>query len=99
MAEALFDEGVALMARGDFEHACAKLAESQRLDPGGGTLLNLARCQEGAGRVSTAWATYRSALAIARRDARADRIRYAEEHLAILEPRLPKLILRVKERA
>lgn len=95
IAEALFDEGVALLERGQFDAACAKLEESQRLDPGGGTMLNIARCHEGAGRIATAWSAYRAALALAHRDAREDRIHYAEAHLAALTPRLPKLVVRV----
>jgi hypothetical protein len=99
LAESLFDEGVALMARGDFDHACPKLAESQRLDPGGGTLLNLARCYEAQKKTASAWATYRAALGVARNDAREDRIRYAEEHLAALEPLLPRLVVRIAQPA
>lgn len=41
LAESLFHEGVAAMERGDLTHACGLLAGSHRLDPGGGTLLNL----------------------------------------------------------
>jgi hypothetical protein len=95
VAETLFQRGVAAMERGDLATACADLAESQRLDPGGGTVLNLALCHEKAGRLATAWARYREALGAAHRDARADRVTFAETHLAALEPRLSHVTLTI----
>lgn len=95
MAQSLFEDGRRLMAAGDFESACPKLAESQTLDPSGGTLLNLAVCHEKQGRLATAWSDYKEALSIARRDNRTDRFEVAREHLATLEPQLPSLTIRV----
>jgi hypothetical protein len=97
LAESLFQQGVGAMERGDFARACELLAESQRLDPGGGTLLNLGLCHERAGHVATAWARYHDALGLARRDERPDRITFAEEHIKLLEPRLPRLAIVMKE--
>jgi hypothetical protein len=77
IAESLFQQGLGAMERGEYARACGLLAESQRLDPGGGTLLNLALCHERAGKVATAWARFHDALGIARRDARVDRITFA----------------------
>lgn len=93
IAESLFQQGLGAMERGDYAHACGLLAESQRLDPGGGTLLNLALCHERAGKIATAWARYHDALGIARRDGREDRITFAAEHIKLLEPRLPRLAI------
>jgi len=83
LAQALFDEGRALMAQKRWAEACPKLAESQRLDPGGGTLLNLALCHSGEGKTATALVGLDDALAAAVRDGRADR-----EKLASLENQL-----------
>jgi hypothetical protein len=97
VAESLFREALVLMQQGAFDRACSKLEESERLDPGGGTLLNLARCYEAQGRIATAWSTYREALGFAHRDHREERATFAEERLASLEPRLPKLVLRLPD--
>ncbi|HSO34463.1 MAG TPA: hypothetical protein VLT33_18140 [Labilithrix sp.] len=78
-AERLFDEGRALMADGKYEAACPRLAESQRLYPGTGTLLNLAECYERTGRDASAWAIYRQAEAAARRQGHRPRTAHAME--------------------
>lgn len=91
LAQALFDEGRALAEAGKYSEACPKLSLSNRLDPGGGTLLNLALCHDNDGALALAWTEYTDALAQARRDHREDRISFAEAHLADLEQRLPHL--------
>src|SRR6476659_2421968 len=96
IAETLFEQGRALMDEKKWAEACPKLAESQRLDPGGGTLLNLAICHEESGETATAWAELNDALAIALREDRNDREDIARAHIAALEPRLARLQVRVK---
>ncbi len=95
LATALFQEGRDLIARERVVEACRKFQESQRLDPSGGTLLNLAHCHEQLGRIASAWTEYHEALAWARRDGRTDRIRFAIEHLEGLEPRLSHVVVEV----
>src|SRR5258706_12609269 len=88
LAAALFREGKALMDKNDFSPACAKLEESQRLDPGGGTIPNLALCPDNKGRAPTAWSEFIEALGIARRAHRQARRGRAAEQSAERAPRL-----------
>jgi hypothetical protein len=93
VAEALFREGRHLMSRRRFDEACPKFAESQRLDPAPGTLLNLGLCHEKVGKLASAWVELHEALALARRDGHARRVTIASEHLAVIEPRVPRIVL------
>jgi hypothetical protein len=95
LAQSLFDQAKQQMASGNYDQACPKLEESQRLDPGGGTLLNLALCHEKQGKIATAWTEFKEALSAAKRDGREERISAAQEHIAALQPKLPWLTLSV----
>ncbi len=97
LAESLFDQGRVLMEQGKYPEACAKFAESQRLDPGGGTLMNLAVCHEKEGRLGTAYVELSAALAQATREGRKDREALAREHLAAITPKLPRLGVTVQQ--
>ncbi|MBX3229355.1 MAG: hypothetical protein KIT84_17955 [Labilithrix sp.] len=90
-AQALFDEGKRLMEAKDFAAACPKLVESQRLDPGGGTLFAIALCHEAEGKTATAWADYTTALAEARKTGRKDREEAAAKKEAELESKLTRM--------
>ena len=67
IAEALYLEGNRLLQQREFEAACPKLEESQRLDAGLGTTLALAYCYEHTRRPALAWALYREAEALAQK--------------------------------
>lgn len=92
-AEVLFDQGRAAMDKKDFELACAKFAESQRLDPAAGTLMNLATCEEQRGLFASAWQHWQEALdQLAPGDDRTD---FARSRVTALEPRVPYLTIQV----
>jgi hypothetical protein len=95
MATQLFKEGRTLLDTGRVAQACRKLEESQRLDPGGGTLLNVALCHEREGLTATAWVEFTEALGLAKRDDRPQRIEFARAHIAQLEPELSRLTIQV----
>jgi alpha-tubulin suppressor-like RCC1 family protein len=99
LAETLFREAKRRMAEGDHDRACPMLAESQRLDPGGGTLLALALCHEAAGKTASAWVEFEDALTVALRDHDASREAVARQHIASLEPRLSRLQIVVSKEA
>lgn len=92
-AQVLFDEAKALMGDGRHREACPKLEESQRLDPGVGTLFQLAVCYEEVGRTASAWGRYEEAAASATALGQADRAEYAKQQAARLEPKLSRLII------
>jgi hypothetical protein len=91
LATVLFQEGRTLMSEGRIAEACVKLEESQRLDPSGGTVLNLALCHQQEGRLARSWSEFNDAVALARRDGRRDREVAAADHARALAPRLSKL--------
>jgi hypothetical protein len=93
IAEALFRSGRELMAAGDLAQACAKFAESNRIDPKPGTLMNLALCHEKAGRTASAWAEYIQAAEVAHRAGQDERERVAEDRARSLEAALAHLVI------
>jgi hypothetical protein len=96
-AEALFEQGRSLVTAGKFAEACPRFADSQRLDPSAGTLLNLANCYEKLGRTATAWATYKEAASAANAAGRADYVATAQRHADTLASRLAHLTATVTQ--
>jgi hypothetical protein len=92
-AEALFEAGRQAATRGDWATACPKFAESERLDPAAGTLLNLADCEEHLGHLAAAWDAWHEAIAsLAPGD---DRAGPARKRAAALDARIPRLTVRL----
>lgn len=96
-AESLFQTGRALMEKEDYERACRAFEESNRLDSGVGTLLNLGRCYELSGRVASAWSTFAEAEASARRDGQVERASIAKRNKERLTPLVPHVVIVVEE--
>jgi hypothetical protein len=95
VAEALFQDGRRLIAEQRYAEACSKFAESERLEPAIGTLLNLATCHAAEGKTASAWSEFTRALSQAQRDNRTDVIELAQARIAELAPKLAKLVLEV----
>lgn len=93
-AEQLYKEGKALAKKGDFAAACPKFEASYKLDKGLGTLVNLADCHERIGKIASAWAEWSEAVDLANR-LDDDRGKMAAKRRDKLEPKLPKLEVRV----
>lgn len=97
-AEVLFDEAIKLLEAGNASAACPKLEESQRLDPGVGTLLYLADCYRAQGRTASAWATFREASYAAESAGQADRMAIANAEADKLKPSLSYVTLVIADR-
>jgi tetratricopeptide (TPR) repeat protein len=89
-AERLFYEARALMEQYKYVQACPKLEESLRLDPGIGTLFNLADCNEHIGRLPAAWAGFLDVAAQAKAAKQPERAKIARARAEAGESRLPK---------
>jgi hypothetical protein len=96
-AQALYDDARQLVAAGEFAQACPKFKASYELDPGGGTLLNLADCYEHQGKTALAYTTFKDALEAARHDGKSERVEFANQHLTDLEKRLSRLSVAVPD--
>jgi serine/threonine-protein kinase len=90
-ARSLFEQGRALVAERKHAEACPKFEESQKLDPGAGTLFNLADCYEATGRSASAWSMFLEVAAQSKKEGHAERENVARQRAAALVPRLCQL--------
>jgi hypothetical protein len=96
-AEALFQQGRALLDAGRVSEACPKLAESHRLEPATGALIALAVCHETEGKLASAWAEFMEARGRARREGQSEREQLALDRAAALQNRVSLLTIQVPE--
>jgi hypothetical protein len=95
-AETMFQEGLNAMKRDDFKAACDAFAGSNEADPSPGTQINLALCNEKQKKLASAWGWYRTAAGTADQRGQKDRAELARTEAARLEPKLAKLVIRMK---
>lgn len=93
-AEALFQEGRALLAKGRIEEAKDRFLRSQELEPRVGTLFSLGECFERSKLYASAWGAFQEAanLALKLGD---DRAESARAKAAEVEPHLARLTLSI----
>jgi hypothetical protein len=94
-AQRLFEEGMKLMEEGNYDEACPRLEESQRIDAGMATQFRLAQCYEKAGRVASAWRNYQAVAVSARAEGQKDREAYAQERADALIKQVARLTVQV----
>jgi hypothetical protein len=88
-ADRLFDAGRKAAQRMAWEEACFDFAESYRLDPAPGTLLNMGDCEEHLGHPQRAYESYQTAISrLAPED---DRVPRAHGRMAVIEQRSGRL--------
>jgi hypothetical protein len=92
-AEALFRQGREAIKAGQIEEGCAKIIESQRLDPAPGTLLSVADCAERRGKLATARLHYLDLIELV--PPSDPRRALAEKKARDLEKRIPRLTVRL----
>ena len=88
MGRALFNEGVILFNKGDYDSACPKFEASLKHYPGLGTRGKLAECYEKQGRYASAWSAYREVAQLAMRGGDPTREQVASGRAKSLEPKL-----------
>lgn len=92
-AEELFNEGRAAVKANDYATACPKFEASLKLARRAGTLFNLAQCEEHEGRLVTAVALYKEGIVVL--EPGDLRLAPSKQQLAIVEPRLPYLTVKL----
>ena len=85
-------------SKGRRARRATRSARARSSTPAGGTLLRLALCHEADGKLASAWLEFTEVVRLSQTgDAAklAERVKIAKEHLASIEPRLPKLVVEV----
>ncbi len=93
-AKKLFEDGRKLAADGKYAPACDDFTKSYALDPGIGTELNLADCQEHLGHTAVAWHLFDDA---AKRETDPDRQKFARGRADALTGKLATAVVRLPD--
>lgn len=103
--ERLFKEGLELLEKAQqtkdkalFDQACDRFEKSYAAEKLLSPLLNLARCEEGRGRLRVAWKTWQAAADLARAQGESTAQILAQGGAASLAEKLPKIVVRLGER-
>jgi hypothetical protein len=94
LAEALDNDGKAMMAAGKVAQACEAFEASYRAAPSAGALIHLAHCRKLNGQLASSWRAYKAALARAQNP---DKRRLAAASAAALEAQLSYLTVLVSD--
>ena len=93
LAEQAYQEGRRAALAKDWTTACAKFRESHDREPAPGTLLNLADCEENAGKLLDALAHFEAASRLSKPGT--ERATYASQRALAVERKVPRLTLRL----
>lgn len=97
-AEEVFQQAKRLMGQNKVAEACDKFAESHRLEPASGTLLNLADCHVRLGKTATAWAEFVAAANLGQQQGKRVHVDEGNKRSKELERELSRLTIRVPHR-
>lgn len=93
-AEALFNDGLKLLAEGQVAKACDAFDASNRADSRAGTLIRLGDCREQNHQLASAWSAFKDALKRVKDPRKRD---YASHKVKELEARLSSLTITVAD--
>jgi len=93
-ADQLFKKGKRLLAEKKYPEACTAFEDSDRLDPGIGAKLNVAKCYQEWGKLATAWRWFSDAEQMAK-DTKDDRARKIHAIAEELDANVPRLTVKV----
>jgi tetratricopeptide (TPR) repeat protein len=100
-AQALFKSARQLVDKGNYAEGCPQFEASLALYPSASTMLNVAQCHEHDGKLASAWEAYNQALTLNHETKGEERRKglesLAKKGIAALEPRLPKLLITIKD--
>lgn len=88
-----FQLGMELLAKSDYEGACAAFEKAEAKGPAIGSSYQLGRCNEGRGKYGLAYESYKRAAMLADSAGDGERASIARDRAAEMEPKAPKLLI------